>query len=171
MCFSLALPWISIHYPWLPPTGASLSSCIPHLHYFHRANLSFSYLGCSDTFLWCPYPPVVWMWLLPSHTSSCVWTLAAQLVKLLWKVIKSPGSKASLEEVGPLGRELGVFQAIITTCFLSASCFAKRLGGQEARLYISATMSCLPPWLPTVMGYIPSVMSQTEPSCFLFPQW
>jgi hypothetical protein len=71
LCSESAFTTLSSH-----PQEQVLSSCVPHHCYFHRANLSVSYLRCYDTFLWCPYPLVAWMWLLPPHTSSCVWTLA-----------------------------------------------------------------------------------------------
>lgn len=80
----------------------------------------------------------------------------------LFRNVKEPlGSKALLEEVGRCGRKLEVYQAIFTACFLSTSCSAEIMGGEECQICISDTMAS-PLWNPFNQ-------SQTKPFLQLFP--
>lgn len=119
------------------------------------------------------YPPVICLSSCSLNvnnlrtSSSCVWTPLSP-----WNcsgMSRSPlGTKVLLEEGGPWGRKLEVFQAIFTTCFLSTSCSAEIMGTRNARVAFQT------PWLPHSEKLCPSLQPWAKPnpfsSCFLFCQ-
>lgn len=166
VCSPLALLCFSIPCPWLPSIRTSLvvltsSSLLPPQDKSKPPSAGTSIIhGLS----WPAYPLlVVWKGITCTHYHrvfehhSAHGTAQEPLV-----------SRALPEEVGRCGRKLEVCQAIFTACFLSTSCSAEIMGGEECQICISDTMTS-PLWKAV---YIPSNRAKPNPfsTCFLFCQ-